>query len=581
MFAYFGNLKVGARLAIVFAFIVALLAVVSITAFIKINNINRAIDQIVNDRYLKVRWAFDLRDGVNEQIKYLRGMAIDIGNPAANEKRIGQLDVAVRASKEALEKITARQVTAVGQKKAKALDDARQLFETSRAQFLALIRAGQGDAADEFVLRKITDSQNAYLSLATAFADSQDSQLRAEGAQAVADGALAIQVTLACSAVAVLAAILLGYLMVRSIVKPLNEAVRVAENVAAGDLTTRIEPHSRDETGQLMAALRKMNDNLVDIVSGVRRSTDSIATASGEIASGNMDLSSRTEQQAGSLEETASAMEEMTSTVRQNADNARQANQLAATASEVALQGGEIVGRVVTTMEEINQSSRKIVDIIGVIDGIAFQTNILALNAAVEAARAGEQGRGFAVVASEVRSLAQRSAAAAKEIKGLISDSVAKVEGGSLLVAEAGHTMEQVVSSVRSVTDIVGEISAASVEQSTGIEEINRAVGQMDESTQQNAALVEQAAAAAGALQDQAANLATAISIFKLAQGPQVTVAAPAKPAAPVRSPVRPPVLAPKAAAVPVLRAPAVAVPASTPASKSAARADENLWETF
>jgi len=581
MFAYFGNLKVGARLAIVFAFIVALLAVVSITAFIKINNINRAIDQIVNDRYLKVRWAFDLRDGVNEQIKYLRGMAIDIGNPAANEKRIGQLDVAVRASKEALDKITARQTTAVGQKKAKALDDARQLFETSRTQFLALIRAGQGDAADEFVLRKITDSQNAYLSLATAFADSQDSQLRAEGAQAVADGALAIQVTLACSAVAVLAAILLGYLMVRSIVKPLNEAVRVAENVAAGDLTTRIEPHSKDETGQLMAALRKMNDNLVDIVSGVRRSTDSIATASGEIASGNMDLSSRTEQQAGSLEETASAMEEMTSTVRQNADNARQANQLAATASEVALQGGEIVGRVVTTMEEINQSSRKIVDIIGVIDGIAFQTNILALNAAVEAARAGEQGRGFAVVASEVRSLAQRSAAAAKEIKGLISDSVAKVEGGSLLVAEAGHTMEQVVSSVRSVTDIVGEISAASVEQSTGIEEINRAVGQMDESTQQNAALVEQAAAAAGALQDQAANLATAISIFKLAQGPQVTVAAPAKPAAPVRPPVRPPVLAPKAAAVPVLRAPAVAVPASTPASKSAARADEDLWETF
>ncbi|WP_299531519.1 methyl-accepting chemotaxis protein [uncultured Herbaspirillum sp.] len=579
MFGYFGNLKVGARLAIVFAFIVALLAVVSVTAFIKINNINRAIDQIVNDRYLKVRWAFDLRDGVNEQIKYLRGMAIDIGNPAGNEKRIGQLDGAVRASKEALDKITARQVTAVGQKKAKVLDDARQVFDASREQFLALIRAGQGSAADEFVLRKITDSQNKYLSLATAFADSQDSQLRAEGAKAVADGALAIQVTLACSVAAVLAAILLGYLMARSIIKPLNEAVRVAENVAAGDLTTRIEPHSRDETGQLMAALRKMNDNLVDIVTGVRRSTDSIATASGEIASGNMDLSSRTEQQAGSLEETASAMEEMTSTVRQNADNARQANQLAATASQVALQGGEIVGRVVTTMEEINQSSRKIVDIIGVIDGIAFQTNILALNAAVEAARAGEQGRGFAVVASEVRSLAQRSAAAAKEIKGLISDSVAKVEGGSLLVAEAGHTMEQVVSSVRSVTDIVGEISAASVEQSTGIEEINRAVGQMDQSTQQNAALVEQAAAAAGALQEQAATLASAISIFRLAQTATVSVAAPAKPAVLARSTVA----TRKAATVPVLRTPAVAAPASAPApaSKAAVRADEDLWETF
>ncbi|WP_413460293.1 methyl-accepting chemotaxis protein [Herbaspirillum huttiense] len=575
MFAYFGNLKVAVRLAAVFAVIVALLAVVSVTAFVKINNINRGIDQIVNDRYLKVRWAFDLRDGVNEQIKYLRGIAIDIDNVQANEKRFGQLDVAVKQTKEALDKIAARQVTEVGKKKIKVLDDARQAFDASEREFLALIRAGKSDAADDYVLRKITDTQNNYLALARAFADSQDSQLQAEGAKAVADGALAIQVTLACSGMAVLASIILGYLMARSIVRPLNEAVRVAENVAAGDLTTRIEPHSKDETGQLMVALRKMNDNLVDIVSGVRRSTDSIATASGEIASGNLDLSSRTEQQAGSLEETASAMEEMTSTVRQNADNARQANQLATTASEVAKQGGEIVGRVVTTMEEINQSSRKIVDIIGVIDGIAFQTNILALNAAVEAARAGEQGRGFAVVASEVRSLAQRSAAAAKEIKGLISDSVAKVEGGSALVADAGNTMEQVVSSVRSVTDIVAEISAASVEQSTGIEEINRAVGQMDESTQQNAALVEQAAAAAGALQEQAARLATAISIFKLAQGATVTPPPVAKPTQTVR-----PAPVVKAAPAPrVLQASAVAT--AKPASKAVARADEDLWETF
>jgi len=579
MFAYFGNLKVATRLAAVFAVVVALLAVVSVTAFVKINNINRGIDQIVNDRYLKVRWAFDLRDGVNEQIKYLRGIAIDIGNVQANEKRFAQLDVAVKQTKEALDKIAARQVTEVGKKKIKVLDDARQAFDASEREFLALIRTGKGEAADEYVLRKITDTQNNYLALARAFADSQDSQLTAEGAQAVADGALAIQVTLACSVMAVLASIILGYLMARSIVRPLNEAVRVAENVAAGDLTTRIEPHSKDETGQLMVALRKMNDNLVDIVSGVRRSTDSIATASGEIASGNLDLSSRTEQQAGSLEETASAMEEMTSTVRQNADNARQANQLAATASEVAKQGGEIVGRVVTTMEEINQSSRKIVDIIGVIDGIAFQTNILALNAAVEAARAGEQGRGFAVVASEVRSLAQRSAAAAKEIKGLISDSVAKVEGGSALVAEAGATMEQVVSSVRSVTDIVGEISAASVEQSTGIEEINRAVGQMDESTQQNAALVEQAAAAAGALQEQAARLASAISIFKLAQGANVAPATPAIPAKPAAA-VRPAPLVKPAPAPRVLRVNAATTTAA-PASKAVARADEDLWETF
>jgi HAMP domain-containing protein len=263
----------------------------------------------------------------------------------------------------------------------------------------------------------------------------------------VADGALAITVTLACSAAAVLAAIILGYLMARSIVNPLNEAVRVAENVAAGDLSTRIEAHSRDETGQLMLALRKMNDNLVDIVGGVRRGTDSITTASGEIASGNLDLSSRTEQQAGSLEETASAMEEMTSTVRQNADNARQANQLAASASQIAKQGGEIVGRVVDTMEEINQSSRKIVDIIGVIDGIAFQTNILALNAAVEAAR-GEQGRGFAVVAPKCAA----GPALGRGGQGSRRSSMTRSarSRGSALVAEAGNTMQQVVSSVRS-----------------------------------------------------------------------------------------------------------------------------------
>ncbi|WP_044530073.1 methyl-accepting chemotaxis protein, partial [Herbaspirillum sp. B65] len=308
MFAYFGNLKVAVRLAAVFALIVGLLAVVSITAFVKINNINRSIDQIVNDRYLKVRWAFDLRDGINEQIKYLRGMAIDINNAAGNEKRFGQMEVAVKQTKEALDKIAARQVTEGGKKKIKAVDDARQVFDTGRTELMALIRAGKGDAANEYVLRKITDAQNNYLALARAFADSQSSQLSAEGAKAVEDGAMAIKVTLACSAVAVLASIILGYLMARSIVKPLTEAVRVAENVASGDLTTRIEPHSKDETGQLMQALRKMNDNLVNIVSGVRRGTDSIATASGEIASGNLDLSGRTEQQAGSLEETASAM---------------------------------------------------------------------------------------------------------------------------------------------------------------------------------------------------------------------------------------------------------------------------------
>jgi methyl-accepting chemotaxis protein-1 (serine sensor receptor) len=311
-------------------------------------------------------------------------------------------------------------------------------------------------------------------------------------------------------------AVLMGWLLVRAISRPLEQAVKLAQGVAAGDLSQDIVVVSRDETGQLMLALKNMNDNLREIVGAVRLSTDTIGTASAEIATGNLDLSSRTEQQAGSLEETASAMEQLTATVRQNADNARQANQLAASASDVAVRGGEVVRQVVNTMSAINDSSGRIADIIGVIDGIAFQTNILALNAAVEAARAGEQGRGFAVVASEVRSLAQRSAAAAREIKVLIDDSVSQVGRGSTLVSQAGQTMDEVVASVRRVTDVMGEITAASTEQSAGIEEVNRAITQMDETTQQNAALVEQAAAAAQSLQDQAQRLSGAVSVFRV-----------------------------------------------------------------
>jgi len=310
--------------------------------------------------------------------------------------------------------------------------------------------------------------------------------------------------------------LVLALWIARIVSRPLSEAVKVAQSVAAGDLTSHIEARTTDETGLLLEALKGMNDSLAKIVGEVRIGTDTIATASSQIASGNQDLSSRTEEQASSLEQTASSMEELTSTVKQNADNARQANQLAVSASEVAVKGGSVVSQVVDTMGSINASSKKIVDIIGVIDGIAFQTNILALNAAVEAARAGEQGRGFAVVASEVRSLAQRSAAAAKEIKTLIGDSVEKVEEGSKQVAEAGRTMDEIVGSVRRVTDIMGEITAASQEQTSGIEQINQAITQMDQVTQQNAALVEEASAAAQSLQEQAGSLVQSVSIFKL-----------------------------------------------------------------
>ncbi|MGJ7535766.1 MULTISPECIES: methyl-accepting chemotaxis protein [unclassified Variovorax] len=320
-----------------------------------------------------------------------------------------------------------------------------------------------------------------------------------------------------------------AFFISRSIVRPLAQAVQVAETVASGDLSAHIEVESRDEAGQLMQALKNMNANLAKVVGEVRTGTETIATASGQIASGNQDLSSRTEEQASSLEQTAASMEELTSTVKQNADNARQANQLAVSASEVAVKGGSVVSQVVDTMGSINASSKKIVDIIGVIDGIAFQTNILALNAAVEAARAGEQGRGFAVVASEVRSLAQRSAAAAKEIKTLIGDSVEKVEEGSKQVEEAGRTMDEIVGSVKRVTDIMGEITAASQEQTSGIEQINQAITQMDQVTQQNAALVEEASAAAQSLQEQAGALVQAVSIFKLGEGQQAAPRAQAR----------------------------------------------------
>jgi methyl-accepting chemotaxis protein len=296
----------------------------------------------------------------------------------------------------------------------------------------------------------------------------------------------------------------------------LDEARLLAKSIAEGDLSRPVNAQGRDEISLLMQALASMQASLSGIVSHVRSATDSINTASAEIASGNQDLSARTEQAASNLEETAASMEQLTSTVRQSADSARQANQLASSASEIAVRGGNVVGQVVTTMNEINASSKKISDIIGVIDGIAFQTNILALNAAVEAARAGEQGRGFAVVAAEVRSLAQRSAQAAKEIKGLIGSSVDRVEAGSRLAAEAGQTMSEIVGSVQRVSDIIGEITAASGEQSDGIGQVNVAVSQLDQMTQQNAALVEESAAAAESLKDQATRLAQVVQVFRI-----------------------------------------------------------------
>ncbi|MFZ4873998.1 methyl-accepting chemotaxis protein [Janthinobacterium sp. Mn2066] len=375
-------------------------------------------------------------------------------------------------------------------------------------------------------------------------------------------------------ALAVALGSLCAWLITHSITKPLKTAVKVAETVAQGDLRTNFEPPARDEIGDLMRALHGMNEALRKVVSEVQAGTGAIATASGQIAAGNTDLSARTEQQASSLEETASSMEELTSTVKQNADNARQANQMAVTASGVAERGGSIVSQVVDTMGAIDAASTKIVDIIGVIDGIAFQTNILALNAAVEAARAGEQGRGFAVVATEVRNLAQRSAAAAREIKALIGDSVEQVNNGTRLVQQAGTTMGDVVDSVRRVTDIMAEITAASAEQSAGIDQVNQAIAQMDQVTQQNAALVEEAAAAAESLQDQATRLAQVAAGFQLEH---TTMAAPVRAAVTRLAPQR----KAQATSRPVAKPPMASAGASSLRKTPAHIAKDQDWEEF
>ncbi|GAB7025050.1 methyl-accepting chemotaxis protein [Geotalea toluenoxydans] len=398
----------------------------------------------------------------------------------------------------------------------KDFSDSRTVFRPLIGRIADLSMAGRDAEALAVYNGDATQAAMIEQAAVNKLVDFKVKQAAATAEQNTAMANAAIRSTLILAVVGIILAICFGVFITRIITTPLQEAVRTAQLVADGDLTCKVDPKFQDETGQLLLALKEMNGSLVNIVQDVRNGADSIATATEQISAGNADLSQRTEEQASALEETASSMEELTSTVKQNADNAQQANQLAISASSVAVKGGEVITRVVNTMGSISDSSRKISDIIGVIDGIAFQTNILALNAAVEAARAGEQGRGFAVVAAEVRSLAQRSAAAAKEIKSLIEDSVSKVEDGSKLVEEAGHTTQEIVTSIKRVTDIMAEISAASLEQSSGIEQVNTAITQMDDVTQQNAALVEQAAAAAESLEEQAGQLVQMVSRFKL-----------------------------------------------------------------
>ncbi|XAH21513.1 methyl-accepting chemotaxis protein [Xylophilus sp. GW821-FHT01B05] len=482
----------------------------------------------------------------------------------------------------------------------------RDAYLKSLDEVVQLARAGGEEGVDEAVRRFAGDTRTVFEAFVQSMA--RLTQINSQGAAGSRSYAEEAYDTVRLGVVGfVLAAIVIGIFvsvwMTRLVTRPLRKAMDASAQIAAGNLAVDVDVRGKDEVSQLLQALAHMRDSLAKVVGGVRANAESVATASAQIAQGNNDLSARTEQQASALEETAASMEQLGSTVRQNADNARQANQLALNASTVAIQGGEVVSEVVDTMKGINDSSRRIADIIGTIDGIAFQTNILALNAAVEAARAGEQGRGFAVVAAEVRSLAQRSADAAKEIKGLISASVERVELGTALVDKAGATMTEVVTAIRRVTDIMGEISAASAEQSAGVGQVSEAVTQMDQATQQNAALVEESAAAAASLRGQAEELVRAVAVFQLARG-SVAMAPPARAvpqpapavsrAAPAPKVVAKAPAAPASATLPAPRASASESPAPAPAAKPAAPAAkppaaatavaagaDDDWETF
>ncbi len=509
------NLKIGTRLGIAFAALLILMSVITGIGVWRLQSVGSLTDYMVNNALAKERLVNAFYKSIELNVGRIVAAAKN-ADPAQQKFYKDEIIATIARNNGYVKQMEEQIQDPEGKALLNEINENRKIVIADNTAVFKEKDAGNEDAARKIVEEKLMPDSKRYLAAIEKLSNRQSDAITQLTVQVDGVFRTARTLMIALGAIALIGGIVLAIAITRSITRPLVKAVDVASRVAQGDLGTQIKVESRDETGQLMAALKGMNDNLVNIVGQVRTGTDTIATASAEIANGNLDLSSRTEQQAGSLEETAAAMEQLTSTVKQNAENARQANQLAASASEVAIQGGSVVGQVIDTMGSINDSSKKIVDIISVIDGIAFQTNILALNAAVEAARAGEQGRGFAVVASEVRSLAQRSASAAKEIKELITDSVQKVDSGSKLVENAGATMGEVVASVKRVTDIVAEISAASTEQSTGIEEVNRAIVLMDESTQQNAALVEEAAAAARAMQDQAAQLAQIVGIFKL-----------------------------------------------------------------
>jgi methyl-accepting chemotaxis protein len=564
------NIKVGSRLALAFGLLLFIMAAISATGVWRLQGLAETTHQLGTIDNEKLKMAVQWRQTIDLNWVRTRASIMD-----ADTSRIplwqADMDKTSEISNASRKRLAELVQTEEGKKLLASIDAAREAYRTPRAAVLKRRQAGEDVTA--VLERELKPLAEAYSESIHKLEEQQQKLYDAALVRAEENAAQGRLILVVGAVLALLLGAASAFMLTRSITGPLRQAARSARFIADGDLTQPVHSTGRDEAAELLQALKTMQDKLLGIVGNVRSGTDTIATASSEIAAGNHDLSSRTEQQASSLEETAASMEELTSTVKQNADNARQANQLAVSASSVAVKGGSVVAEVVGTMGAINASSRKIVDIIGVIDGIAFQTNILALNAAVEAARAGEQGRGFAVVAAEVRNLAQRSAAAAKEIKTLIGDSVDKVEEGSKQVAEAGKTMDEIVDSVKRVTDIMAEITAASQEQTSGIEQINQAITQMDQVTQQNAALVEQAAAAASSLQEQASGLSQVVSVFKVNGGHEPAAqqhhqqqrASTARPATPKQPPhAREAIAAPR-----------------KPADSDLAMAGGGSWETF
>lgn len=565
-------MKIGARLTSGFALVLIMMIAMAVTGIWELQKVANASDHLMTHTVSLERDAINWlsKTTLNGERAYVLALGQEPEDEKAIEAAMKQTSAEISEIQKRLE---AGVATDTGHQLLATVAEKRQIYIDIRKEVGKLQHEHKISEAKTHLRQKMVPARDVYVKSISDFVDFQANLSSRTHQEILSTYQTGRTIIIGITAAALLLSIIIAWRLTTGITRPLNRAVQVAETVASGDLTAQIEVTGNDETSQLMQAMKNMLNSLLKVIGEVSNSADTIATASEQLTSGNLDLSSRTEQQASSLEETASAMEELTSTVRQNGDNAKQANQLATSAYDVSIKGGEAINRVVATMNDIDESANKIVDIISVIDGIAFQTNILALNASVEAARAGEQGRGFAVVASEVRSLAQRSATAAREIKTLIDDSVNKVRSGSQLVGSATETMNEIGISISRVNDIMNEITQATQEQIAGIEQVNMAVTEMDTVSQQNAALVSQATLATSSLRDQAGNLAQLVRVFNI--GSYQPAAKPAarlsslKPTAPALKPTAP------------ARKPAqLAKPAPQEAVATTAN-DEDNWEEF